>query len=77
MNIELLAILILQVLNLIISGVVPPISNFFDRITSSECCGLKLKRNLTKKKTMRNKRIQEDGKNNNNEIKIDINEQEE
>jgi hypothetical protein len=43
---ELYFIFLLQIINILISGVMPILSNFFQTITLSECCGLKITRQL-------------------------------
>lgn len=43
---EIYFILILQIVNILISGCVPMLSNFIQSISNSECFGLKIKRQV-------------------------------
>ncbi len=44
---HIIALLLLQITNITVSALTPIISNFMQSITNSECCGLRIKRNIT------------------------------
>ena len=41
------ALICLQIVNILVSGCTPIISNFMQSITNSECCGLRIKRDVS------------------------------
>jgi hypothetical protein len=53
MNTEGILIIIFQILNLVLSSIMPVISNFAQSITHSDCCGISLDRRLKKKDSKR------------------------
>ena len=69
---EIYFIFTLQIINILISGIMPVISNFIQTITLSECCGLKIKRKLKSIRT-NNNNDHNDNNNNNNDNDIIIN----
>lgn len=65
---EIYFIIILQIVNIVISGCVPMLSNFIQSITNSECCGLKIRRevkNLKRTLTSRDLQIEDNQQLNN------------
>lgn len=47
MDWHIITLLLLQIINITVSALTPIISNFMQSITNSECCGLRIKRNIT------------------------------
>jgi len=41
-----IALICLQIINILVASFAPIISNFIQSITISECCGLRIKRNI-------------------------------
>jgi len=52
---ELYLILIFQIINILMSGCMPVVSNFLQTLTNSECCGMKIRREINKKSMRKNK----------------------
>lgn len=44
-----ISIIALQITNILVSAFVPVLANFSQTITSSDCCGMKIRRKITDK----------------------------